>query len=135
MNDYAENGPAAHWYYSQKKSANLISDKEKKLFAHLTSQKSQEAEFIHVVTYKGDMIKLERNSTVLDFAYEIHTDLGNKAKYALIYGQKKPLNYVLTEGDKVEVITSNKEQVDGSWHKMVNTKLAKKKIANYFKKS
>ena len=65
---------------------------------------------IYVFTPKGDLIELPKNATPIDFAYEVHTELGNEVNSALINGQTVPLNATISNGDLVEIIKSNSSQ-------------------------
>ena len=83
---------------------------------------------IYVFTPKGDMVSLPKGSTVLDFAYAIHSDLGNRAIGANVNRQVKTIDSKLRSGDQVEIITSQIAQPQEEWYKTVVTARAKTKI-------
>ena len=85
--------------------------------------------YVYVITPKGDIIKLPRGSTPIDFAYEIHSDLGNKCDAALVNRQIVKLNYLLNDGDTVEIITNkSKKGPSRNWLKIAKSKKAKAAI-------
>jgi len=135
MNNFAENGIAAHWIYSQEKKSKLITEKEQKLLDYLLciAYSSKKEKNIYCFSYKGDMIKMPEKATVLDFAYQIHTDLGNKTKSALVNNEPKPLYYRIKEGDQIKIIQSPKEQIEAKWLTYAHTKYAYKKIFDHLK--
>ncbi len=83
---------------------------------------------IYVITPKGEPIALPEGSTPVDFAYEIHTNLGNLCKQAKVNNLIRPLDYVLQSGDIVEIITQKKVKPSRQWLNFVKTNLAKSKI-------
>ncbi len=99
-------------------SINFIDDFKKDLFS----------DEIYVFTPNGDMVTLPKGATVLDFAYAIHSDLGNRAIGANVNRQVKTIDSVLRSGDQVEVITSKIAQPQEEWYKTVVTARAKTKI-------
>ncbi len=134
MNEFAENGLAAHWLYSQEKKSKLLNDKEKKLinyFSDIASGKKDKG--IFCFSYKGDISKIENEYTALDFAYHIHSELGNKATAALVNGKKKPLWYKIKEGDNIKILKAETDQVKEKWLRYVTSKVASKKIIEYLK--
>ncbi|TKG96061.1 bifunctional (p)ppGpp synthetase/guanosine-3',5'-bis(diphosphate) 3'-pyrophosphohydrolase [Puteibacter caeruleilacunae] len=88
---------------------------------------------IVVFTPKGKMITLPKNSTVLDFAYDIHTDLGNTCIGAKINHKLVPVSHSLKSGDQIEILTSDKQQPQPNWLKFVVTAKAKSKVRDAFK--
>ncbi|MGM0409108.1 MAG: RelA/SpoT family protein, partial [Bacteroidota bacterium] len=115
MDEIAERGFAAHWKYKGESSHESELDKWiKRIRNMLENPKSDALEFldefkmnlfaseIMAFTPKGDLITLPKYSTALDFAYEIHTEIGNKAIGAKINHKLVPLNYILSSGDQVE---------------------------------
>lgn len=95
MDDIAEHGLAAHWRYKGVKEAR--------------------EDGIFVFTPMGDLFKLPVGSTVLDFAYHIHSRLGNKCTGARIGGRQVPIKYVLQSGEQVEIITSSTQTPKQDW--------------------
>jgi GTP pyrophosphokinase len=147
MDDLAENGYAAHWKY--KDSA---ADKESKLESWLLRIREMlenpdpnALEFIDdfklnlfsdemfVFTPKGDMKTLPVNATALDFAFEIHTQVGEHCIGAKVNHKLAPLSYVLASGDQVEILNSVKQQPKDDWLNFVITAKAKSKIKNSLK--
>ncbi len=136
-------GIAAHWYYKQKDGENTVYHQPEWVKNILEIQKHADTsnEFINrvkvdvfqhrifVFTPKGDVIDLPRKSTPIDFAYHIHTDIGNKATGALINEKIAPLNAILKSGDLVKIITEkNRKGPSRDWLKFVKTHTAKSKI-------
>ncbi|MDY6802066.1 MAG: RelA/SpoT family protein [Bacteroidota bacterium] len=146
MDEIAERGFAAHWKYKGENSGESELDKwVKRIRSMLENPKSDALEFldefkmnlfaseIMVFTPKGDLVTLPKYSTALDFAYEIHTEIGNKAIGAKINHKLVPLNYILSSGDQVEIITSNKQRIQKEWLSHVKTAKAKSSITNSLK--
>jgi len=146
MDEIAERGYAAHWKYKGDDSQESELDKWiKKIRVMLESPLEDPAEFldefkmnlfsseIMVFTPKGFLITLPKGSTALDFAYEIHTEVGNKAIGAKINYKLMPLNTVLSSGDQVEIITSDKASPEKEWLNFVHTPRAKSAIKNALK--
>ncbi|PIR55380.1 hypothetical protein COU74_01260 [Candidatus Peregrinibacteria bacterium CG10_big_fil_rev_8_21_14_0_10_36_19] len=108
MDEFAEKGIAAHWIYSKTKKAHLISEKEKMLLDYMSSFAQKEvANQVYFFSHDGDVFNLDKGSTVLDFAYFLHTDLGNKMEYAIVNGEKKNLEYKIENGDRIKIVKSN----------------------------
>ena len=146
MNEIAERGFAAHWKYKGDDSQESEFDKWiKKIREMLESQNSDAIEFfdefkmnifsaeIMVFTPKGKIINLPNNATALDFAYEIHTEIGNKAIGAKVNHKLVPLNFVLSSGDQIEIITSNKKRIQREWQDYVITAKARSCIVKGIK--
>ncbi|MGI6701561.1 MAG: RelA/SpoT family protein [Christensenellales bacterium] len=150
MHKIAEYGIAAHWKY--KEGAQTDQDVEKK-FAWLRSMLESQAEFrdskefldtlktglytdeVFVFTPKGDVFNLPLDSTGIDFAYAIHSAVGNKCVGVKINNKIVPLNTKLHTGDIVEILTSNTSKGPSrDWLKIVKTSSAKAKIKQFFKK-
>ncbi len=142
MDDIAERGFAAHWKYkgdtSQSESeldkwlkhiremlANPMSDPLTFLDEFKMSLFSSE---IMVFTPKGLLVNLPKGASALDFAYEIHTDIGNKAIGAKVNYKLSPLSTTLQSGDQVEIITSNIAKPEKEWLEYVHTAKAKNAI-------
>jgi len=146
MDDFAKKGFAARWKYQDRMQRNEELDKWLgKIKDHLDSPKGDPIEFvdefrmnlfsseIFVFTPKGDIKTLPVNSTALDFAYEIHTEIGNKAIGAKVNHQLVPLSNVLQNGDQIEILTSNKQKIQKEWLNYVNTAKAKSRIRDTIK--
>lgn len=88
---------------------------------------------IYVLTPANEIRVLPKGATVLDFAYDIHTDIGNQCVGVKVNGRPKPLSFELSNGDRVEVITSPKAVPNIEWLKFVRTHKASSSIIKYFK--
>jgi GTP pyrophosphokinase len=149
MHDYAENGIAAHWAYSEsgKKSSTKINNKEiewvtelKKILKEFQTGESLtniKIDFfknrIFTFTPKGDVKDLPEGATPLDFAYAIHTELGHTTRGAKVNGKIVPLDYELKNGDVVEIIKGKEKKPSFDWLKIVKTALAKKNINSWLR--
>src|SRR5512145_1116939 len=146
MDDIAERGFAAHWKYKTENSQENELDKWLKRIRELLANPNPDAlEFlddfklnlfaseIFVFTPKGDTKTLPVNSTVLDFAYEIHSEIGHKAIGAKVNHRLVPLNHVLKSGDQVEIITSDTYRPRLDWLDNVVTLKAKTAIKDALK--
>ncbi len=146
MNDIAERGYAAHWKYKGVKDSESELDKWIKKIKELLENPEPDAlafldEFkmnlysseIFVFTPKGELKRLPKNATALDFAYEIHSEVGNKALGAKVNYKLVGLDYTLKSGDQVEILTSNKQKPERNWLNFVTTAKAKSKIKDAFK--
>lgn len=134
MDEIAERGFAAHWKYKNTQSQESELDKWlKKIREMLDNPNSNALEFldefkmnlfsseIHVFTPKGQIKALPKNATALDFAFEIHSEIGNSAIAAKVNHKLVPLNQVLTSGDQVEILTSDKKKSQKEWLEYVVT--------------
>ncbi len=133
MNDQAEIGFAAHWKYKEIKDK-LNNRKESDLDLFDSFKLNIFSSEILVFTPKGEIINLPRDATVLDFAFEIHSDLAFKCIGAKIGRTAVPLNYRLSSGDIVEILTSSNQKPAKEWYHFVNTSKAKKALNKIFKK-
>lgn len=146
MDEIAEKGYAAHWKYKQSgvKESNL-DNWINKIRELLESQDGNAIDFvdnfkmnlfteeIFIFTPAGDLKTLPFESTALDFAYEIHTQVGSKCLGTKVNGKLVPLSHTLKSGDQVEIITSNKQKPKEDWLSFVKTSRAKSKIKNALK--
>lgn len=150
MHEYAENGIAAHWAYSEegkKKGLTRANIKEvqwvnqlKNFLKEATpgeSLSNLKIDFfrhrIFVFTPKGEVKDLPDGATPIDFAYAIHTDLGSMTRGAKVNGRIVPLHYELKNGDVVEIIKGKDKKPSFDWLKIAKTAEARKKIKFYFK--
>ena len=150
MNDYAEKGLAAHWRYKEGSIQNtsteakfdqwftqireILNNPDSNTLDFLADFKSNLfTEEIYVYTPKGDLKILPVNSTALDFAYAIHSAVGNKCIGAKVNYKLVPISHKLRSGDQVEIITSNKQKPTEDWLNYVLTAKAKSKIKDALK--
>ena len=148
MYEYSKYGIASHWLYQlNKENKSYIKRKqilkENPLLKTLQTinLKNQDGQTIYnifvnellkeqifVLTPKGDVINLPKGSTPIDFAYKIHSDLGNHCQMAKVNNQIVPLNYQLQSGDIVEIITNKNKKPNREWMKFTKIKSTKRKI-------
>lgn len=146
MEEIAEKGYAAHWKYKGISNQESEIDKWlKRIREMLENPKTNAMEFIDefklnlfsteifIFSPKGDIIKLPKGATALDFAYEIHSQIGNKAIGAKVNHKLVPLSQVLNSGDQVEILTSDVNRSQREWLNYVITAKAKSAIKDSFK--
>jgi guanosine-3',5'-bis(diphosphate) 3'-pyrophosphohydrolase len=91
------------------------------------------ADEVRVLTPKGEVKELPKGATVLDFAYDIHTDLGNRCTGAIVHGARVSPDHELHGGDVVEILTSDSQEPNEQWMKFVKTLKAKRKIRQFLR--
>ncbi len=146
MHKIAEEGIAAHWKY---KEGRINKEKDDKRFQWLRQVLDWQREVrdphqflsnlkidlypeeVHIFTPKGEVISLPRNSTPVDFAYSIHTEVGHKCVGAKVNGRIVPLKSPLNNGDVVEILTSNENQPSRDWLGFVKTSKARNNIRRF----
>jgi len=146
MDEIAERGYASHWKYKGDELQESELDKWiKKIRIMLENPLEDPIEFldefkmnlfsseIMVFTPKGFLVSLPKGASALDFAYEIHTEIGNKAIGAKINYKLNPINSILMSGDQVEIITSDIAKPEYEWLSFVRTSKAKESIKNALK--
>jgi guanosine-3',5'-bis(diphosphate) 3'-pyrophosphohydrolase len=145
MDELAEKGYAAHWKYKDSATESQLDDWIRKIREILESPEENALEFlddfklnlfaeeIFAFTPKGEMKTLPINATALDFAFDIHTKVGEKCIGAKVNHKLVPLSYKLKSGDQVEILTSNKQVPKEDWLGYVVTARAKSKIKNALK--
>lgn len=149
MDEIAENGIASHWSYKEgrKKATNDLMEQKLEFFKSIMELQDENDEHfiesvkqdifentIYVFTPNGKVIELPAGSTPIDFAYKVHTDVGNKAVGALVNDNIVPLTYNLKTNDIVKINTSKQATPSREWINIVKTTQAKNKIKNYFNK-
>ncbi len=147
MDEIAEKGFAAHWKYkdTSKSDDNSLESWLNRVREILENPDANALEFlddfklalysdeIFVFTPKGDLKKMPSESTVLDFAFDIHSDIGAKCIGAKLNNKLVPINHKLSNGDQVEILSSAKQKPNEEWLNFVVTAKAKSKIRDYFK--
>jgi len=137
MDEVAEHGLAAHWRYKGVKSseggvdswlAGIRTALEEGRDPHVDDNEGLKENSIYVFTPKGDLFKLPVGSTVLDFAYLIHSKVGNRCVGGIVDGKNVPLRQVLVSGQRVEVLLSSNQQPRLEWLNIVVSGHAKSKI-------
>lgn len=140
MDKIAQMGIAAHWLYKNHKEK--LSSTENRLFKKLSANgdiNKFEWNFLQNVVYaltpRGDIFALAKNSTALDFAYNVHTDLVLKAQFAVINGITMPVSTILNSGDIVEIKTNNQLVISADWVKKANDPSTRAFIRKHIKGS
>ncbi|MAI08320.1 MAG: bifunctional (p)ppGpp synthetase/guanosine-3',5'-bis(diphosphate) 3'-pyrophosphohydrolase [Magnetococcales bacterium] len=148
MDEIAESGVAAHWLYKQQTGVVNTEGMQYKWLKGLmeTLQDSADAEeFIEnakmdlfddqvfVFSPKGDLVTLPKGSTPLDFAYNVHSEVGNKCQTAKINGRVAPLRTRLRNGDQVDIVTSKNQQPTRGWLNLVITGKARSAINRFLR--
>lgn len=154
MDEIAENGVAAHWAYKEKKSLNgqnqNVTEAKLQFFKsimELDEEKLSSEEFvnsvkdeilnnnIYVFTPKGDIFELPKGATPIDFAYKIHTAVGDTMVGAIVNNNIVSLNYELKDNDIVKIITNRNSTPSKEWLTIAKTTQARSKIKNFFGKN
>lgn len=152
MHEIAEFGVAAHWAYKEGKTEQVKEDNLSKQLSwfheiiELQDESYDASDFmesvkgdifsdkVYVFTPQGDVTELPKGSGPLDFAYNIHTEIGNKTVGAKVNGKMIPLDYKLKNGDIIEILTSpNSFGPSRDWVNLVATSKARNKIKRFFK--
>ena len=150
MDNIAEYGIASHWSYKEKGKTIMQSAMEEKLqffrsIMELSREESDETfinsvkedvlkSIIYVFTPKGDVIELPMGSTPIDFAYRVHSKVGDSMVGAIVNGNIVPLDYQLQDNDIVKINTNKTSTPSREWINMAYTVQAKNKIRSYFNK-
>ncbi len=151
MDQVAEHGIASHWSYKEKGKTIMQSAMEEKLqFFRSIMELSQEEQsdetfinsvkedvlknIIYVFTPKGDVIELPLGATPIDFAYRVHSKVGDSMVGAIVNGNIVPLDYKLQDNDIVKINTNKSQTPSREWINMAYTAQAKNKIKSYFNK-
>jgi len=154
MHEEALYGIAAHWYYKQSREGTKKTGRRQyqpkwiREILEIQRNASDSEEFVNqlkfdifkdrifVLTPKGDVIDLPQKATPIDFAYAVHTDIGNKATSVLVNNKMGSLDQELTDGDTVEIVIDKKRNgPNRDWLKFAQTQKAREKIRQYLKES
>lgn len=149
MDEIAEKGVASHWSYKEKGSQKIQSMMEQKLelFRNIIESSINDNEFestfetnflndlIYVYTPKGDVVELPKGSSPIDFAYRIHSNIGDTTVGAIVNDIIVPFTHELKDGDIVKIKTSTNAKPNKNWLNIVKTTQAKNKIKSYFSKN
>lgn len=145
MDEVAERGFAAHWRYKGVKSESKIDDWLTSLREVMenssldVNEKLEDFKLdvyddeIYVFTPKGDLLKLPQGSTVLDFAFSIHSKVGETCVSGKVNGKNVPIKYELKNGDQIEVVTSPNQKPKQDWLSFVRSSKARNKIRQSLK--
>jgi guanosine-3',5'-bis(diphosphate) 3'-pyrophosphohydrolase len=145
MHEIAEKGFAAHWKYKEGSSDNAMDEWLEKIHGVLSNTDTSAldvvndfkhelfSEEIFVFTPKGDLKRLRKGATALDFAFEIHSGVGKKCIGAKVNTKLVPLSHVMKNGDQVEILTSNKQVPNEDWLNFVVTAKARSVIKQSLK--
>ena len=143
MHDQAERGLAAHWAYKERKPSadrpvpwidDLVeilehADSPEELLEHTRMAMYQDR--IFAFTPKGELIQLPKGATAVDFAYAVHTDLGDQTVGAKVNGRVVPLRTMLDNGDQVEILASKAQHPQPSWLRFVTTGKARSGVRRF----
>jgi GTP pyrophosphokinase len=150
MDDIAEKGYAAHWKYKEQEGVAVNTESGLEQWIATVREMLEKSgtnaiefledfrgnlfnEEVYFFTPKGELKMLPHGSTVLDFAFEIHSQIGRSCIGAKVNHKIVPINYILNNGDQVEILTSNKQKPTEEWLKFVVCSKSKAKIKDYLK--
>jgi GTP pyrophosphokinase len=147
MHHIAEFGLAAHWLYKEKNNDTKIEDLKKyswirELVSIFEQTKDSEVAFkdseinlhtdsVFCFTPKGDVFNLTADSTIIDFAYAVHSDIGNKCIGAKVNGNISQLKTILNNGDEIQILTSKNAEPSDAWLNFVKTSKARSEIRQF----
>lgn len=148
MDDNAEKGTASHWLYKSGNDKHQTADEwlnqireimetadEQKYNNPLDDNRAKKGKTdkMFIITPQGDVKQLPLGSTILDFAFEVHTQVGSHCIGARVNGKMQPIRYELHNGDRVEIQTNKKQSPKADWLSYVTTEKSKSKIKRYLK--
>ena len=148
MHEIADRGVAAHWEYKQGKPANITEGKHyrwlRELLEILENAEEPEEFLEHTklemfpdqvfcFTPKGELINLPKDATPVDFAYAVHTEVGDRCVSAKINGRMAPLKSALKNGDQVDIVTSKNHTPSPTWERFVVTGKARARIRRFIR--
>ncbi len=144
MHEIAESGVAAHWLYKTNEGSTVNSDNSARQWLidlldpnHNTSNPTEFLEYlkmdlysdeVYVFTPKGDIKRLPKGATALDFAYAVHTDVGSKCSSVKINGQTEHVSKVVNNGDQIEIVLNSNTSPNLAWLSYASTARARSKI-------
>lgn len=148
MDEIAEKGIASHWSYKEKGAKKVQNMMEQKLemFRNIIEANDSDSEieekinteilndYIYIFTPKGDVVELPKGATPIDFAYRIHSKVGDTMVGAIVNDQIVPLTYELQDNDIVKIKTNSNSTPNKDWINIAKTAQAKNKIKSYFSK-
>ena len=147
MDEIAEKGNASHWSYKSHNDKHqtpdewlnqirgILEDTDQLDFNPLDDKRAAKgkSDKMYIITPQGEVKQLPVGSTILDFAFEVHTQVGSHCIGARVNGKMQPIRYVLNNGDRVEIQISKKQTPKADWLNYVNTEKAKSKIRRFLK--
>ena len=148
MDDDAENGVAAHWAYKEGSAIDISLQKSINSLRQLLDDDNDDEQLVegfsqqldsqrvYTFTPKGEVVDLSNGATPLDFAYQIHSEIGHRCRGAKVNGRIVPLTYVLSNGDQVEVLTTREPGPSRDWLNKslgyINSSRARAKVRAWF---
>ena len=147
MDEVAEKGNASHWSYKSHNDKHqtadewlnqirsILEDTDQSDFNPLDDKRAAKgkSDKMYIITPQGEVKQLPLGSTILDFAFEVHTQVGSHCIGARVNGKMQPIRYVLNNGDRVEIQINKKQMPKADWLNYVNTEKAKSKIRRFLK--
>ena len=147
MDEIAEKGNASHWSYKSHNDKHqtpdewlnqirsILEDTDQLDFNPLDDKRAVKgkSDKMYIITPQGEVKQLPVGSTILDFAFEVHTQVGSHCIGARVNGKMQPIRYVLNNGDRVEIQISKRQNPKADWLNYVNTEKAKSKIRRFLK--
>lgn len=147
MDEIAEKGNASHWSYKStgdkhqtpdewlNQIRGILEDTDQSDFNPFDDKRAAKgkSDKIYIITPQGEVKQLPVGSTILDFAFEVHTQVGSQCIGARVNGKMQPIRYVLSNGDRVEIQTSRRQSPKADWLNYVSTEKAKSKIRRFLK--
>ncbi len=147
MDEIAEKGNASHWSYKStgdkhqspdewlNQIRGILEDTDQSDFNPFDDKRAAKgkSDKIYIITPQGEVKQLPVGSTILDFAFEVHTQVGSQCIGARVNGKMQPIRYVLSNGDRVEIQTNRRQSPKADWLNYVSTEKAKSKIRRFLK--
>lgn len=147
MDEIAEKGNASHWSYKSHNDKHQTADEWLNRIRNILESSDQldsdslddkrakkgKSDKMYVITPQGEVKQLPAGSTILDFAFEVHTQVGTRCIGARVNGKMQPIRYVLNNGERVEIQISKRQTPKSDWLNYVNTEKAKSKIKRFLK--